>query len=317
MARRPEIDETRNQFDSQVVGNKDDTVSGTSLVSLVKQNAAATARVGDVWYVDKYIATTGDGRTWGTAFKTMTEAITAAGDYDEIHVGPGVYAEAAVMNIDQAALKIKGTGNGGQWGPCGFSSATSGDDIMTINADRVEISGIAFWCVTNAKDGIVIGTTYDSWNTWIHDCAFGTGTADNTLGEYGVQNIGVAGSLDVANTLIEDCYFHYMSTAGIQTAATRATIRRNLIWSSSIGIDVLNEGAAFSCCAIYDNHLVGKNAGTGIKLAATEPTDGNIYVGNNNVTNFSVNITPAKGDAGLVNNGTYGDGTSWTGVDPT
>ena len=313
-SRIPNVDETANLYERQVIGNKDDTVAGNSLVSLVKQGLNETPASNDTWYVNGGAGTTGDGTSWGTAFKTMTEAVAAAGNYDTIYVGGGYYTEAAVMDIDQHGLRIIGTGSGAQWGACGFGSATSGDTIMTINANRVEISGIAFWCLTDAKHGIVLGTSYDSWNTWIHDCAFGTGVGGNTLGEYGVK---ANESEDCANTLIEDCYFNYMSTAAIVTAATRMVIRRNLIWSNAIGIDIKNEGAAFANCAVYDNHIIGRGSGTGIKLASTEPADGTVYVGNNNVTNFSTNITPGKGDAGLVNNGTYGDSSTWTKIDPT
>jgi len=274
-------------------------------------NEAGGVSMGTIHYVNGLASVTGDGASWDTAFLTMTEAVAAAVDYDIIIVGAGYYSEAAVMDITQHGLKIIGTGNGGQWGPCGFGSAVSGDTIMTINANRVELSGIAFWCLTNAKQGVVLGTSYDSWNTWIHDCAFGTGVGGNTLGEYGIK---ANETEDCANTLIEDCYFHYMSTAAIVSKATRMTIRRNLIWSSSIGIDIQNEADAFANCAVYDNHIIGRGSETsgdiGIKLASTEPTDGTVYVGNNVVTSFSTNITQDKGDAGLVNNGTSGNGSS-------
>jgi len=263
-----------------------------------------------IWYVDgnkTAPAASGTGLSPEEAFLTLTEAVAAAGDYDVIFVGPGYYSEAATIDITQHGLKIFGTGNGAQWGPCGFGSATSGDHILTINANRVEIAGIAFWCLTDGKDGIQIGTTYDAWNTWIHDCAFGTGVGGNTLGEYGVK---VNETEDCANTLIENCYFHYMSTAAIVVNATRCTIRNNIIWSNAIGIDCELTGDTRANCAILNNYIVGRNSGTGIKLNATEPTDGTVLIADNVVANFTTNITQSKGDAGCVNNGTSGDGAS-------
>jgi len=268
-----------------------------------------------VWYVDKNKtspAASGDGLTWDTAFLTLTEAVAAAGSYDTIFVAPGYYSEAAVIDIDVKGLKIFGTGNGAQWGPCGFGSATSADTILTINADRVEIAGLAFWCLTDGKNGIEIATTYDAWNTWIHDCAFGTGVGGNTLGEYGIK---VNETEDAANTLIENCYFHYMSTAAIVVNATRATIRNNIIWSSSIGIDCENTADTRANCAILDNYIVGRNAGTGIKLNATEATDGTILLANNIVTNFTTNITNGKSVLSQVNNQTAADASSYLQVD--
>ena len=272
-----------------------------------------------VWYVDGLKtspAASGDGLTWDKAFLTLTEAVAAAGDYDVIFVGPGYYSEAATINIDQHGLKIFGTGNGAQWGPCGFGSATSTDHILTINANRVEIAGLAFWCLTDGKDGIRIGTTYDSWNTWIHDCAFGTGVGGNTLGEYGIK---VNETEDCANTLIENNYFHYMSTAAIVVNATRCTIRNNIIWSSAIGIDCELTADTRANCAILDNYLVGRGTEVtgdiGIKLNATEATDGTILIANNIITNFSTNITAAKSVLSQVNNETAADATSYLQVD--
>jgi len=273
----------------------------------------------EIWYVDGLKTgpeASGNGSSWKEAFLTLTEAVAAAGDYDVIYVGPGYYSEAAVIDIDQHGLKIFGTGNGAQWGPCGFGSATSEDTILTINANRVEIAGLAFWCLTDAKNGIEIGTTYDSWNTWIHDCAFGTGVGGNTLGEYGIK---VNETEDCANTLIENNYFNYLSTAAIVVNATRCTIRNNIIWSSAIGIDCELTGDTRANCAILNNYIIGRgtevSGDIGIKLNATEATDGTILIANNIVTNFSTNITATKSILSIVNNQTAADATSYLQVD--
>jgi len=309
---------------------RDGTVSGDMYgdriyhdrVSFAQGAAGAGLQVikdSQVWYVDGLKtspAASGDGLTWDKAFLTLTEAVAAAGDYDVIFVGPGYYSEAATINIDQHGLKIFGTGNGAQWGPCGFGSATSTDHILTINANRVEIAGLAFWCLTDGKDGIRIGTTYDSWNTWIHDCAFGTGVGGNTLGEYGIK---VNETEDCANTLIENNYFNYLSTAAIVVNATRCTIRNNIIWSSAIGIDCQLTADTRANCAILDNYLVGRgtevSGDIGIKLNATEATDGTILIANNIITNFSTNITNAKSVLSQVNNETAADASTYLQVD--
>lgn len=271
-----------------------------------------------IWYVDKNKtspAASGDGLSWDQAFLTLTEAVAAAGRYDIIYVGRGYYQEAATITIEstQRGLKIIGPTSGGVSTSNGFSSATSGDHILIIDADDVEICGLSFWCVTNGKSGIIIGDDYDGYNNWIHDCTFITGTAGNTLGEYGIK---VNNTDDCVGTLIENNYFHYLSTAAIVVHATRTTIRNNMIWTSAIGIDIQNTGASRACCAVTDNYIIGMaTTETGIKLHATEADDGNVLVANNVVTNCNLNITQDKSDAGIVNNGTSGNGTGMLIVD--
>lgn len=268
----------------------------------------------NIWYVDKNRSSSGKGSSWGEAFLTLTEAVAVAGAYDTIIMGRGYYQEAATIEITstQRGLKIFGPTTGGVATSNGLSSATSGADILYINADDVEIAGITFWCLTNGKNGITVGEDYDGYNNWIHDCCFITGTAGNTLGEYGIK---ANANDDCVGLLIENNYFHYLSTAAIAVHATRATVRNNIIWSSSIGIDVQNTGASRACCIVADNYIVGMNLGTGIKLASTEATDGNILLVNNAITNFTTNITSAKSVLSQVNNQTAADATSYLQVD--
>jgi len=270
-----------------------------------------------VWYVDrnKSPSVSGTGLSPEEAFLTLTEAIAAAGNFDVIYVSFGYYQEAATVTITQHGLRIFGTAHGGVLTTNGFSSATSGDHILKINAESVEIAGVAFFALTNAKDAIIIGEGYAASDVWIHDCSFSAGTAENEFGEYGIKLNDDTNN--VVGTLIENCYFFYLSTAAIVVDATRTTIRNNLIWTNAIGIDLQGEAGARPCSAVLNNTIIGRAGGTGIKIAATEPTDGTIVVADNSVANCAVNITPSKGDAGLINNGTYRDGDDFGQVDPT
>ena len=273
-----------------------------------------------IWYVDKNKtnpASSGDGLTWKTAFLTLTEAVAAAGAYDIIYMGRGYYQEAAIIEITSAqrGLKIFGPTTGGVPTSNGLSSATSLDDILRINADDVEIAGITFWCLTNGKNGIDIGEDYDGYSNWIHDCCFLTGNADNDLGEYGIK---VNNSDDCVGTLIENNLFYFMSTAGVVCGATRVTIRNNIVWSNSIGLDLTaHTGGTHSGLAVYNNKLIGRQSGStiGIKLASTEPTDGHIFIADNIVTNFNTNITNGKAVYSQVNNQTAADASSYLQVD--
>ena len=272
-----------------------------------------------IWYVDKHKSSgvSGTGNSWNDAFMTLTEAVAAAGAYDVIYMGRGYYTEAATIEItsSQRGLKIFGPTTGGVPTSNGLSSATSGDDILYINADDVEIAGITFWCLTNGKDGIDIGEDYDGYNNWVHDCCFLTGNADNDLGEYGIK---ANNTDDCVGLLIENNYFYFLSTAGLVVGATRATVRNNMIWSNSIGLDLTaHTGGTHSGLAVYNNKLIGRQTGStvGIKLAATEPTDGHIFISDNIVTNFNTNITTGKAIESIVNNQTAADASSYLQVD--
>jgi pectin methylesterase-like acyl-CoA thioesterase len=71
---------------------------------IVFYSAAAAA---SDWYVDGAVASSGDGTSWATAFKTITEGINGASAGDAIHVAVGTYQERLVVNKQ---LSITGTG---------------------------------------------------------------------------------------------------------------------------------------------------------------------------------------------------------------
>ena len=282
----------------------------------IQGNPVGPMGPGNTWYVDKNVNASGSGKTWELAFKTLTEAVAAAKAYDTIIMGRGYYTEAATITISSAqrGLRIFGPTTGGVPTSNGLSSATSTDDILIINADDVEISGITFWCLTNGKNGIDIGADYDGYSNWIHDCCFLTGNADNDLGEYGIK---VNNTDDCVGTLIENNYFYFMSTAAIVAGSTRLTIRNNTIWSNSIGLDLTAFTAgAHSGTLVSDNYLIGRAGSTiGIELASTEQIDGHIFIANNVVTNFGTNITTGKSINSIVNSQTAADAATYKQVD--
>jgi len=58
------------------------------------------------WYVDASVAASGDGTSWATAFKTIGEAITAAGDGDTIEVAAGEYRFGWYNEHDKTGVAI-------------------------------------------------------------------------------------------------------------------------------------------------------------------------------------------------------------------
>lgn len=272
-----------------------------------------------IWYVDKNKtspAASGDGLTWDQAFLTVTEAVAAAGDYDVIFIGHGVYSEAATLAITQTGLKIFGAGSSGFiWGPTSLKSDTAADHLITIDCNEVEIAGLDFICNTTSKNAIQMGATTTTYKTHIHDCHFGGG---------GTTNIGINcdTTQDTVDMHVDRCEFYNYSTAGIYLSGTRCKITNNLFFvpAAGIGIDNSNDtGANRPDKLIAGNMILGSNStDTGIKIASTEPTDGTLLVYNNCVTNCgTANITVGKSDAGTVNNPTYVDGAALGQVDCT
>lgn len=274
-------------------------------------------RDSQIWYVDKNKANevSGDGLSWDNAFLTLTEAVAAAGDYDIIFMGHGVYSEAATIAITQTGLKIFGAGTSGYiWGPTSLKSNTAADHMITINCNGVEIAGLDFITNTTSKNAIQMSDTATTYKTHIHDCHFGGG---------GTTNSGINCDLtqDTVDMHVDRCEFYNYSTAGIVLSGTRCKVTNCLFFvpASGIGIDIRDTGANRPDKLIAGNMIIGSNSSdTGIKIPSTEPTDGTLLVYNNCVTNCGTkNITNGKSDAGLVNNPTYADGTSPAQVDPT
>jgi len=274
-SRRPEVDETRNRFDHQVIGNKNDTVSGTSLVALTKKNAAATSKVGNVWYVDASMSTSGVGKSWDTAFKTITEGYAACSAWDEIKIAGGDYDEGAVVNIILQGIKITGPGNSNQMKAMWYTSSAS-THILTINAHNVEVSGMGFYQTKDTYSAIMCSTTASFFKIHIHDCRF-----DSTNGEYGVHGGTTYDSPDI---MIEDCKFTSWQTAAIYCYCTRGHVRNNTIVTvaSKIGIHLPATGGNRGGVFCVDNDILGANSSdTGISTAAVSA--GMLFLSGNRV----------------------------------
>lgn len=61
-----------------------------------------------VWFVDQGQAASGTGESWGEAFGTITEAVTASGDGDQIWVKEGTYLLAGQIVVDKAVWLLGG-----------------------------------------------------------------------------------------------------------------------------------------------------------------------------------------------------------------
>ena len=274
---------------------------------------------GTIWFVDKGLTSSGNGKTWERAFITVTEAVAAAGNYDIIVIAPGFYTEAATLTITQVGLKIIGLNSSGKTrGPCGLKTPTVAGAIITVavNANDIEISNLSF-IATSGQKGIQLGGAASGyvWRTHIHDCAFfGDSVGTYAIGNYGITTTPSAGGFpDVAECVVERCHFYAWVTACIATYGTRVLTRGNTMFvpASGIGI-VLGCGRPF--VEVSHNIINGTGTCTGILITGND--DGSVVVFDNVVVNCTTLITKAVSDAGVVNNPAYADaGVGW--VDQT
>lgn len=172
---------------------------------------------GSIWFVDGGVTTSGTGKNWARAFKTVTEALAVAGDYDTIVIQEGIYDEGAVLNITQTGLTIMGMNTTNyMFGTTSLKASAADHIIFTIAANQVKIFNLSF-IQNNATPVIKIDHTAAVYKTHIRDCHFGSGTAT-----YGVD---AGGTFDAVDTIIERCSFTVgAAVVGVRMNATRCAI---------------------------------------------------------------------------------------------
>jgi len=269
-----------------------------------------------IWYVDSgktSPAVSGDGLTWDAAFLTIAEALTAAGENDVIYIAPGDYEISAALAITSShhGLTIIGPNRSCNDYKCLIYSDAA-MNLFDVDANNVTIIGVGLSAAGGNGHGIAIAGTTASYKLHIENCRLD-----------GWGNTGYAikcdDTQDQPDLTVINCLMRSWATGGIYHNATRGMYKGNTIWvdASAIGINCVQTGGNRPDTLVADNRIIGSNSGdTGIKIAATEPTDGTLMVVNNDVTNCATLITQDKSDAGLVNNGTYGDSAAPVIVDP-
>lgn len=278
--------------------------------------------VGDVWYVDKDVSASGDGKSWPNAFKTITEAFTAAGNDDVILIGNGFYTEAATITITQVGLKVFGINSSGKArGPVGWKTPTAAGPIITVavDANDVEIGNLCF-IATSGQKGIQLGgvATGYVWRTHIHDCSFfGDSTGTYAVAVYGATTTPSAGNFpDVAECVVERCHFYAWVTACTCVYGTRAMVRDNTMFVPASGIGIVH-GSGRPFVEISGNIIQGANSGdTGILITGDD--DDAVIITDNTINNLATIITQDVSDGGVAgNNWTYGGLATASVADPT
>lgn len=282
-----------------------DPVTFRSSVDLVDTNM-----IGDTYYVRNNGSDTNDGKTPDHAFKTLQRAVAVAGDWDIIRFLPATDSSPYLVEdvqgtddsnipimITQTGLKILGPLNMTQWGSPAIHTHTAAVSILCIDANQVEIGGIAFH-IQAASGGIEIGTSTNPWRTYIHDCYFGGNgsalfgiVAGNYTGSgIGGYHRGYADTTDAPCTLIERCSFHHMAGPGVYWNAGYGSILRDSVFAvsaSTEGIRYDNNGTSRPFSYILDNDFTAASSSTSTGITVTNtPTAGYFFVSGNQFVNF-------------------------------
>jgi hypothetical protein len=124
-----------------------------------------------IWYVDEGVASSGDGTSWSTAFKTIQEGAdaTTGMPHEEIWVKQGTYLLFAPINLTQA-LAVCGGFDG--------TEALKTDRDWKTNATTVDGQGVVYHCFLVSADVTIDGLTITGGN------ANGGGSEDNGGGIY-------------------------------------------------------------------------------------------------------------------------------------
>jgi len=258
--------------------------------------------IGTVWYVDDSVTTSGNGRSWTLAKKTISEAVDAASAFDKILVAPGDYDEGGVLDITTEGLKI--IGHGDQYRNVSMLYSTSGSyDLMTINAHHVEIIGLAFSVIPDTKSAIVISGSSASYKCRVAYCRL-----DGWSGEYGVY------LNESPDTVIENNLFRSFNTAALYVNSTRTMVRDNIfhVVAAKVGIEHVPAGGNRPDNVYIDNLFSGATSSTTTAIKFTgAPSDGTIICARNYLTGtFDVDITTIAAHGGVNNYAADADGGS-------
>lgn len=109
------------------------------------------------WYVDGSVASSRDGTTWETAFKTIQEGVDAAATGDTVIVAPGVYVEDVDIHAKGITLRSVDPYNADVVARTVIRSANdTGSTVRTSAIEEVRIEGLTVTGATHS--GLVVGS---------------------------------------------------------------------------------------------------------------------------------------------------------------
>ena len=190
---------------------------------------------GRYWFVDGELSATGSGKSWVSAFTEINSALAVAGDNDVIFAAPHQYKETATINITQANLKLIAAQTGPNKALIRTEIRQHGNvdtPCITCNVHGVEVAGFRVTPYSaNTGTGIVLGSTANTYGTYIHDNYFYQVEVGDAMAN--AITMGVDASFDCDSTYISDNHFfaggNRTDPVGIVewNSATRSVIEGN------------------------------------------------------------------------------------------
>jgi len=133
------------------------------LASLSTVICVSVSGFGATWYVDSSVSSSGDGKSWDTAFKTIQEGIDAAQESDEVMLAPGLYFGAGNLNLDFGSKEISVVSRDGPWATM-IGSSRYHNGVSHLGSSSIQ--GIT---ITGAMTGVLC----DGCSGSIEGCIFG------------------------------------------------------------------------------------------------------------------------------------------------
>lgn len=234
--------------------------SDYSLMYLIESLRGRQTSVGNIWYWDPSNGdNTKDGTTPSNAVQTFAQVQTlsaAAGAVNDIVFALATYS-SGVTTVTNQVINITGTTPGMKLRGPGYSfqlkPAAAGNDVVTISADGVELSGFYIEPpagVGNSDNGITI--TGD--NALIKDCWVKSATANG---------IDISSS---ARSVIDTCAVEGATGYGISvgTGTSLSTIRKCIITGNAEGVYISGTSITDN---ILENNVIYNNTSSGIEIA--------------------------------------------------
>jgi len=250
----------------------------------------------NTWYADSSVSVSGAGASWGTAFKTIAEAVTAASAGDVINIR-GEFDEGAAITLSKELHLIGQNTSSNQNNTLIYSNGAY--PLILVKANQCKIHNIGF-AQQAAQNTITIGDDPGQawWKLHIKDCKFDG---------YATSLIGVANgsAADAPDLHIEGCLFRSFATGCISTNTTRARINDNLfiVSTATYGITHVPNTGDRPDTMIINNKFITPDAANAVGVTVTNtPTVGLFLVTENKFVNFADNdhcISKRTGYTGL------------------
>ncbi len=221
-----------------------------------------------VWYVDASVQSSGDGKTWQSAFKTIREGIEVASEGHTIVVAKGLYRELIRFEGKNMVLRSTDPSDPEVVANTIIDGQQAGSVVTFANTEH-EACTLTGFTIRNGKasngGGIYGGTWEDQTHATIQDNVI-TG---NTAGHGG--GLAYCGGLIQNNTISANSVTgEYGSGGGLY--GCHGTIRNNSI------IENTGQGL-YGCHGTIRNNLISGNSETGV-VDCSQLVEGNTIRGN-------------------------------------